>query len=288
MTDKFLLPESLLSPEFQRDAWQKKFIIWRGAVDPGNFISSREILDQLEASLTRWPYFTLLKDGQQPPMESYTVARNVIGQPRPGYADTAAIASAMAAGASLKLNQVGDWHLPTRGIRQQLEESFPVAASSYIFWTPQEQQGMLPHRDAAHVVAVQLEGFKTWELYADNDQIRADAGLDVDAKEATESFTLGPGDVLYLPHGWPHAARAIGGPSMHLTFTLAEPSAEDLISSLADAFDAEASDLVHGFHRLGLAERADAVQEALKEILASIDEENWAALALANMRKEVG
>lgn len=35
---------------------------------------------------------------------------------------------------------------------------------------------MLPHRDAAHVVAVQLEGFKTWELYADNDQIRADAG----------------------------------------------------------------------------------------------------------------
>lgn len=113
-------------------------------------------------------------------------------------------------------------------------------------------------------------------------------GLDVDAQEATESFTLGPGDVLYLPHGWPHAARAFGGPSMHLTFTLAEPAlfsmflssgarAEEMLGlTVADIHPGEGRIYVRTKGLGGAKEACPAAPEAFA----------WLALYLAELADE--
>ncbi|WP_084415985.1 JmjC domain-containing protein [Rathayibacter tritici] len=284
----FNLPLSIVDPEFLRDNWQKFHVIWKNAVDPADFVSTTEIEQQLQASLLRWPYFTLLKDGRQPPTETYTTSRDVIGQQRPGYPDYSAISQAMAQGASLKLNQVGDWHASTRRIRSELEAGLPTAVSSYVFWTPESGRGMLPHRDAAHVLAIQLEGKKAWDLYASDDQIKSNAGLDVDTLEPTHSFVMEPGDVLYLPHGWPHVARAVDGPSMHLTFTMAEPTAADLTESLIDIFAARHPELVDGFHRLELTARAQAVLDAIALDAKTVSDDEWVETTLLRTRKEVG
>jgi ribosomal protein L16 Arg81 hydroxylase len=242
----------------------------------------------LDASLLRWPYFTVLKHGEVPVVSSYTGRRDVIGHKVAGFADAVALSRQMAGGATLKLNQVGDWHRPTRDLARQLEELWPVAVNSYVFWTPRESRGMLPHRDAAHVLVVQLEGVKEWHLYAAPEQIGASAGLDVDAARPSHVFTLEPGDVMYLPHGWPHDAVARGGDSLHLTFTLTEPTPEDLIDAFLHRFVQDEEELVHHFHTRPLTARTSEVRAALSAQAATLDGERWTGTALKTMREAIG
>lgn len=280
---------SLLNdPALLASHWGRSHLVLKGAVDPSAFITSAEIDQRLEASLLKWPYFTVLHHGEQPPVHTYTSTRDVIGQKRSGFPDAEKIRRLMAEGASLKLNQLTDWHRPTRDIRRALEELLPAAVASYLFWTPPEQTAMRPHRDAAHVIAIQLEGRKEWHLYARPEQVVSTAGLDVDSSSPTHTLVLEPGDVLYLPHGWPHDARARDGSSLHLTFTLTEPTPEDLLEALMKRFSAERTDLVHRHHARTLEAKSEEVRAALLEELSGLDTEKWVSLALATMRETVG
>jgi hypothetical protein len=269
-------------------AWGVSHRILKNAVDVSTLLTSSDIEGWLQASLLKWPYFTLLKHGEVPPVSSYTSVRDVIGQKRDGFPDAAAVRRHMDRGATLKLNQLQDWHRQTRDVARGLEEFLPVAANSYVFWTPDESRGMLPHRDAAHVVAIQLEGRKRWHLCADADQVGASAGLDVDAGRPTHEFTMEPGDVLYLPHGWPHDAVAKDGPSLHLTFTLTEPTPEDLAEAFLRRFVEDEHDLVHYFHQRPLDARTAEVRAALYERAKDMDSDRWTDTALASMREAIG
>lgn len=260
-------------------------MVWERAVDPTGFISTAEIDQRLDASLLRWPYFTVLRNGEQPASHTYTTTRDVIGQKRSGFPDAVEIRRLMADGASLKLNQISDWHRPTRDIRYALEKILPVVATSYAFWTPAERNGMRPHRDAAHVVVIQLEGQKEWHLYGRPDQAVSTAGLDVDTSSSTHTFILEPGDVLYLPHGQAHDALARYGNSLHLTFTLSEPTPEDLLDALLTRFSAQYIDLVHRHHALTLERKSEQVRIALASEVNRFDTEEWLSSALAAMRE---
>ncbi|MFF2996086.1 JmjC domain-containing protein [Streptomyces sp. NPDC057950] len=270
------------------DAWNKEFRILRGAVDPAGHLSSAFIEQKLDASLLRWPYFSVLRHGAVPPESTYTRSRDVIGHQRPGFPDAAAVRRLMSAGGTLKLNQLSDWHRPTRTVVEQLQAAAPVAVASYVFWTPPESRGMLPHRDASHVVALQLEGRKEWQLYAGSQQVRADAGLDVDAAHPTHTFVLEPGDVLYLPHGWPHDAVARDGDSLHLTFTLTEPTPDDLLEALGRHLLDTDPGLAHRFHTTTLEQRTEHVRTALLAHTRDLDDDTWAHTALTAMREVTG
>jgi JmjC domain len=277
------LPDELID-----GAWGKTHRVLKGAVDVSQLLGSAGIDRMLDTSLLKWPYFTLLKHGEVPPVSSYTSVRDVIGQKRDGFPDGAAVRRRMCEGATLKLNQLQDWHRPTRDLARALEASLPVAANSYVFWTPGESRGMLPHRDAAHVVAIQVEGRKEWHLYAESEQVKARAGLDVDASSPTHVFVMEPGDVLYLPHGWPHDAIARDGHSLHLTFTLTEPTPEDLTEAFLAQFLADRPDLVHHFHQHPLDSRASEVRAALLDQAKQLDSETWTRTTLDSMRKAIG
>jgi len=281
---------SLLSQHaFAGTYWGKSHCVWRGVVHPTDFISAAEIEQRLDFSLLRWPYFSLLQDGENIHWRHYTCQRDVIGQKRSGFPEATKIRQFMAQGASLKLNKVTDWHRPSRELCRALEDLLPVAVSSYVFWTPADARGMLPHRDAAHVLAVQLEGRKQWNLYANPAQITSAAGLDVDSRAPTHSLVLGPGDVLYLPHGWPHDAFALeGGRSLHLTFTLTEPTPEDLLETLLTYFSEECADLVHRHHARSLEDKSVEVRATLASMVPSFPAETWLSATLTEMRARTG
>ncbi|MGW7264856.1 JmjC domain-containing protein [Streptomyces sp. NPDC054842] len=288
MTTATPWPAALTGRLFGDAVWGVSHHVEKQALDPAGLLTGERIRRLLDASLLKWPYFTLLKHGEVPTVSSYTRQRDVIGHKVAGFADAPAVDRHMAGGASLKLNQVGDWHRPTRDIARQLEELLPVAVNSYVFWTPEESRGMLPHRDAAHVLVVQLEGRKEWHLYAAPEQIGASAGLDVDAARPSHVFTLEPGDVMYLPHGWPHDATARGGDSLHLTFTLTEPTPEDLVDAFLRRFLEDEQDLVHHFHTRPLAARTSEVRAALSRQAKTLDDAHWGRTALETMREAIG
>lgn len=97
------------------------------------------------------------------------------------------------------------------------------------------------HFDAHEVIALQCEGDKEWRI----SEVRVDRPLDAsemepavkaalrarrdEAEQRTlAAFTARPGDLVYIPRGQFHNARATGGRSLHVTFGLKLPTGFDL------------------------------------------------------------
>ena len=104
------------------------------------------------------------------------------------------------------------------------ELGHPVQANAYV--TPPQNQGFSNHYDVHDVFVLQLAGEKEWTIHApvhpaplrDEPWTDRRAAVHSRAREAPLIQTvLRPGDCLYLPRGFLHAARARGGVSTHLT-----------------------------------------------------------------------
>ncbi len=97
------------------------------------------------------------------------------------------------------------------------------------------------HFDAHEVIAIHCAGTKTWDI----SQVRVDRPIEAVEMEATirhvlkmrreeaearieHSFTVGPGDLVYIPRGQFHNARTREGRSLHVTFGIELPTGYDL------------------------------------------------------------
>ena len=105
------------------------------------------------------------------------------------------------------------------------ELGHPVQANAYV--TPPSSRGFSAHYDVHDVFVLQLAGRKHWTMHAPvhpdplrdqpwNDHAAAVAARARDDAPAIDTV-LEPGDAMYLPRGWLHAATALGEVSAHLT-----------------------------------------------------------------------
>jgi JmjC domain len=133
--------------------------------------------------------------------------------------------------------------------RLAAELGHPVQANAYV--TPPQNQGFSAHYDVHDVFVLQLHGEKRWRIHPPvlmsplRDQAWSERKADVE-KRADEpplmEAVLKPGDCLYLPRGYLHAATALGGVSTHLTlgihvwtrFALAQQIMEQALRTVAD------------------------------------------------------
>jgi bifunctional lysine-specific demethylase and histidyl-hydroxylase NO66 len=140
--------------------------------------------------------------------------------------------------------------------RLAAELGHPVQANAYI--TPPQNQGFSAHYDVHDVFVVQIDGEKQWQIHRPildsplRDQPWNDrkAAVQQQAQEpALMEARLRPGDCLYLPRGYLHAATALGGVSTHLTlgvhvwtrYAIAEQLMRQALSSLAENPDLRTS-----------------------------------------------
>ena len=109
------------------------------------------------------------------------------------------------------------------------------------FLTPAGVSGFDVHFDAYDTFVMQLEGTKHWSVWSPLVQMPGEAmARQVNATELGEplaEYTLEPGDVLYMPAGYPHCARCTDTHSFHITVGLnpwrADKILEFLICTLA-------------------------------------------------------
>ncbi len=108
------------------------------------------------------------------------------------------------------------------GLAAQL--GHPVQVNAYV--TPPQNTGFDPHYDVHDVFVLQFAGRKRWRIHAPvleaplRDQpwdARRAAVAEAAAAEPLIDTVLEPGDALYLPRGFLHAATALGEVSGHLT-----------------------------------------------------------------------
>ena len=115
---------------------------------------------------------------------------------------------------------------PVIAFGQQLaaELGHPVQANAYV--TPPQNQGFSDHYDVHDVFVLQIAGEKRWSIHAPVLEAPLRSQPWTDRRRAVErqaqqppliEAVLRPGDCLYLPRGFLHAAVALGGVSTHLT-----------------------------------------------------------------------
>jgi bifunctional lysine-specific demethylase and histidyl-hydroxylase NO66 len=165
------------------------------------------------------------------------------------------------------------------------ELGHPVQANAYV--TPPSSRGFSAHYDVHDVFVLQLAGRKHWTVHAPvhPDPLRDqpwNAHATAVAARAREDIpvidtVMEPGDVMYLPRGWLHAATALGDVSAHLTVGIHVVTRFALVEALT-ALVADDEQL-RGSLPLGidvadpaqLAPHVDAVRAALAAALERVN-----------------
>jgi hypothetical protein len=154
----------------------------------------------------------------------------------------------------------------------------PVQVNAYV--TPASSQGFSAHYDVHDVFVLQVAGEKRWRIHAPvlddptRDQPWTDHRAAVAARAEEPSVidaVLRPGDALYLPRGYLHAAEALGGVTCHLTIGVHPVTRQHLLDALlaiAAEEPALRSSLPMGVH---LGEPA-AVEDELRATVAALTE----------------
>ena len=115
-----------------------------------------------------------------------------------------------------------------------IEGVFSCHVQTNVYLTPASAQGFPIHYDNHDVFVMQISGAKQWSFYgAPVTTPYRGEGFEMGRHEpgpVTESFTLTPGDCVYVPRGVMHAAPNVGDePSLHITVGLITKTWADLI-----------------------------------------------------------
>lgn len=113
---------------------------------------------------------------------------------------------------------------PLKALCQSLSSELSARIQANLYLTPPHAQALKTHYDTHDVLVLQLHGKKRWRVFEPTVHLplayqphTADSG---NFGSPTMELTLCPGDLLYLPRGYPHDAQSKDGASLHLTIGL--------------------------------------------------------------------
>ncbi|MFJ8673387.1 cupin domain-containing protein [Streptomyces sp. NPDC093589] len=236
--------------EFARTVWARTALLTHRASDFSDLFSADAVDELISRRGLRTPFLRVAKGGATLPESSFTASAGV-GATISDQLDDTALSRAFADGATLVLQALQRTWAPVADFSARLstELGHPVQANAYV--TPPQNRGFDDHYDVHDVFVLQIEGTKHWRVHepvhpdplpdqpwTDRRSAVAEAAKD----KASIDAVLAPGDVLYLPRGWLHAAQAQGDVSIHLTlgihtwtrYALAEQLAHSALAALRD------------------------------------------------------
>ena len=214
--------------EFAQEHWARSPVVTRAADLPGDLLElfGEDSVDELVSRRgLRAPFLRVAQDGRTLGDREFTQGGGVGASVADQVSDDKLL-HLFAGGATIVLQGLHRTWGPLVDFTQQLaaELGHPVQANAYV--TPSQNTGFSDHYDVHDVFVLQMAGEKRWRVrppvrpapLRNEPWTDHRAEVEVASQRAPErEFTLGPGDVLYLPRGWIHSATAIGGVSTHLT-----------------------------------------------------------------------
>lgn len=103
-------------------------------------------------------------------------------------------------------------------LNKHLESIFHGYVHTNFYGTPKNSRGFKPHSDSHDVLVLQLKGSKDWAFYEAKEQAqRIRKAYDNDEVVLTQRTRMEQGDLMYVPRGLLHAAKATNEVSWHLT-----------------------------------------------------------------------
>jgi uncharacterized RmlC-like cupin family protein len=183
---------------FGSELWGRQPFVWR---DRGCFadLLTTEDVETLLRSTGRRPSFRLVRDGETLPPAASTHKIRIGGTVVDDAADLGRITALAGGGATIVLQGLHHLWPPLQRFCGQLERATSHAVQANAYLSPPGAAALRHHRDTHEVLALQVEGRKTWEI------------------DGLGSITMEAGDVAYLPAGTGHAAAAQDQHSLHVT-----------------------------------------------------------------------
>ncbi|MEV4504820.1 JmjC domain-containing protein [Streptomyces klenkii] len=218
---------------FLHTHWQQGPALLRPADPPTEVLSAADIDGLVDGGLLRVPYAALYSAAGPIPEERYCPPRLVAGRILDGCLDPVRVRSLIREeNATLQLRYVHHWHAPVRALTAGIGERLGRLAEAFVFQSHAGHPSAV-HRDDGDVLVIQLSGTKRWQVYGGPADPHWQPVPDADPGPVLLDTTVRPGEVLYVPDGFAHAACATGPePSLHLTVVLREARVRHLRDAL--------------------------------------------------------
>jgi lysine-specific demethylase/histidyl-hydroxylase NO66 len=227
---------------FVRDHWAKAPLLRRGAGPEGfDDLLSLDDVDRLLATTSpRLPAFRMVKDGKPLPPAAYTKSGRVGSQPLSDLADPGKVFDQFHRGATIVLQSLHRSWAPLTAFSRELELflTHPVQVNAYL--TPPASRGLGVHHDTHDVFVLQVHGGKLWQVWDAAvpfplaHQKQLPPGADAPREPPLVDAVLAPGDCLYVPRGFRHAARTAETASLHLTVGMLTRNWNDLLREVVE------------------------------------------------------
>ncbi len=214
---------------FLKNHWLKSFVHIPGR--SGRFaelLSWEELNAILEQHRLTPPRLKLYKDGQ--PLDSaHYLTPAMFGAPR---LDAGGLATSLAQGASLILDDVQEVAPRIRDLMQSFQEVLQSDASANLYAGWHGQKAFQLHWDPQEAFVIQLRGRKRWRIHQPTRPHPLKNDIEPPPQPGGSPIwegILADGDTLYVPRGWWHEAFPLNEPSLHLTIALTPPTALDYL-----------------------------------------------------------
>ena len=215
--------------DFARTHWGERPLLSRAAALPlpfSDLLDHGAVDELISQRALRAPFLRVAKEGVTLADRAFTQGGGVGAAVADQVSDDKLL-HLFADGATMVLQGLHRSWAPLIAFSQQLaaELGHPVQANAYV--TPAQNTGFSDHYDVHDVFVVQIEGEKRWSVRPPvrrsplRDEPWGERRAEVEAaalRPPLLDVTLRPGDCLYLPRGYLHAATALGMVSIHVTF----------------------------------------------------------------------
>ena len=261
---------------FVRDHWAKAPLLRREA-GPGGFddLLSLDDVDRiLSTTSPRTPAFRMVKDGKPLPPSAYTKSGRMGSVPLSDLADPGRIFDQFHRGATIVLQSLQRHWAPLAAFSRDLELflTHPVQVNAYL--TPPSSRGLGVHHDTHDVFVLQVHGRKLWQVWDAavpfplGHQTKLPPGAEAPTEPPLVGAELAPGDCLYVPRGFRHAARTAETASLHLTVGMLTYNWNDLLREVLE-LATEETWFREGLP-IGFAEDPQALTTSLAERVAEL------------------
>jgi hypothetical protein len=216
----------------------------------------------------------MVTDGRPLPPAAYTKSGRIGSQPLSDLADPGRIFDQFSGGATIVLQGLQRYWAPLTAFTRDLELflTHPVQVNAYL--TPPASRGLGVHHDTHDVFVLQVHGRKLWQVWDAavpfplGHQTKLPPGAETPTEPPLVEAELAPGDCLYVPRGFRHAARTAEDASLHLTVGMLTYNWNDLLGEVLD-LATEETWFREGLP-VGFAEDPAALEVSLAERVAEL------------------
>lgn len=202
-----------------------------------------------------------------------------------------AVLADMRNGHTLILDGMHDFNRNLGHMCRMLGRETGSRCQTNIYLTPPNGKGFSPHWDNHCVFVLQVMGSKHWKVEKIRRVLPPRLGqIEDEGRELRgdlHTFTLNPGDMVYIPRGFVHAAECGAESSLHITLGVYPPAWDELLVAAVNAAISSDDGLRLSLPLDFMSEHSTMIVEKMSRTLQSVADPSFLARVLERFRDEI-